>query len=140
LNWRANAQLSRAARDVYSSFQKAKLEAIRRCMNSAVWFNGNNGYVIYLEPDGAPYTVNGNEEVISTVRWSDYPGVKLDLNEGGGDGLLLSSPNDRIFFASDGLPRNDAGGLGSAAVFLTNQNNSRKKTVSVSTAGNVHID
>lgn len=139
LRWRSNAQLSRAARDVYSSFQKARLEAVRRNINSAVWFNGNSEYVIYLEPDSVTTAVNGNEEVISTIRWSDYPGVRLDLNEGGGDGLLLSSPNDRIFFAPDGLPRNDSGGLGSATVFLTNNDNSRKITISVSPAGYVQI-
>ena len=145
ISWRGNSQLSRASRDVYSSFQKAKIEAIRRNMNCAVWFRGNTGFVIYLEPDDVPYPFDGDEEVISTISWSDYPGVGLDLEEGNGDGanndgLLLSSPTDRIFFAPDGLPRNNAASLGSVTVFLTNSGNSRQNTVSVSTAGNVRIN
>jgi prepilin-type N-terminal cleavage/methylation domain-containing protein len=145
MGWRSNAQLSGASRDLYSSFQKAKLEAIRRNTTCAVWFRGTADYVMYVEPDDAPYPYDGDEEVISTTRWSNYPGAKLDLTQGNGDGadndgLLLASPNDRVFFAPDGLPRNNAGGLGSVTVFLSNQAGSRKTTVSVSTAGNVHIN
>jgi len=108
-------------------------------MICGVRFNGTTGYTIYLEPGAVPYNFDGNEEVLRSIRWSDYAGVRLDLSQGNGDGLLLSDPNDTIFFAPDGLPRNNTGSLGSGTVFLTNNNN-KTKAVSVSTTGNIRIN
>jgi prepilin-type N-terminal cleavage/methylation domain-containing protein len=137
IGWRSNAQLSRAARDVYSSFQKTKLEAIRRNTVCTVKF-GVNDFLIYVEEGEPPYTYDGDEEVISTIKWSDYPGIRLDTDEGGGFGVTFT--NQAIFFAPDGLPRNDTGGLGSGTVFLTNQGNKRQMTVTVTSAGNIRIE
>jgi type IV fimbrial biogenesis protein FimT len=140
IGWRNNAQLSRAARDVYSSFQKAKLESVRRNENCGIKFRAND-YVIYMDSNLNFDFDTGTDQVIRTINWSEYPGVKLDPDEGGdGDGLTFANPNFGIVFASDGFPRNNGGGLGSGTVFLTNQINTRQKTVTISTAGNIQIN
>ena len=140
IGWRNKTQLSRAARDVYSSFQKAKAESIRRNENCGIKFRAND-YVIYLDSNLNFDFDSGTDQVIQTINWSEYPGVGLDSNEGGdGDGLTFANPDFGIVFASDGLPRNNAGGLGSGTVFLTNQSNTRQKTVTISTAGNIQIN
>jgi prepilin-type N-terminal cleavage/methylation domain-containing protein len=138
IGWRSRSQLSRAARDVYSTFQKAKMEAIRRNVTCGITF-GASDYVIWLD-ESADFSFDGDEQVIATVAWADYAGVSLDAGEGGGDGLTFANPDNTIFFASDGLPRNNTGGLGSGTVFLTNQGNALQNTVTVSTAGNIQIN
>jgi prepilin-type N-terminal cleavage/methylation domain-containing protein len=137
LGWRGSSQISRASRDVYSSLQKAKMEAIRRNENCAVTFRAND-YLIWMDSAG-DFSYDGDEVVISRIAWSSYPGVRLDPDEGGGDGLSLASPNDTIAFAPDGLPRNSTGGLASGTIFLTNDGNKRQNRVTVSTAGNIQI-
>ena len=52
IGWRNKAQLGRAARDVYSSFQKAKMESVRRNVNCGVEFRTND-YVIYRDLDSS---------------------------------------------------------------------------------------
>ncbi|MGD8993216.1 MAG: GspH/FimT family protein [Desulfobacterales bacterium] len=139
IGWRNNAQLGRAARDVYSSFQKAKMESVRRNGNCGIEFRTND-YVVYIDSD-LSFDFNAvNDQVIQTVNWSDYPGVRLDLSQGGGDGLTFSNPNTGLVFAPDGLPRNNVGGLGSGTVFITFQNSSRQNTVTISTVGNIQIN
>ena len=139
IGWRNNAQLSRAARDVYSSFQKAKMESVRRNGNCGIEFRAND-YVIYMDSD-LSFDFNAvNDQVIQTVNWSQYPGVRLDPSQGGGDGLTFSNPDSGLVFAPDGLPRNNVGGLGSGTVFMKYQNGSRQNTVTVSTVGNIQIN
>jgi type IV fimbrial biogenesis protein FimT len=140
IGWRSNAQLGRAARNVYSTFQKAKSESVRRNENCGVEFRAND-FVIYIESnlvDEFGFDA-GTDEVIQTINWSEYPGVELDPDEGGGDGLTFD-PDFGIVFASDGLPRNSGSGLGSGTVFLINQSNARKSRVTISTAGNIRIN
>jgi type IV fimbrial biogenesis protein FimT len=137
ISWRNNSQLSRAARDVYSSFQKAKLEAIRRNMTCTITFTTND-YMIYVDSNQS-LSLDGGEEVIRSRNLSEYPGVSLDTSQGGGDGLSFVNPNNSIAFAPDGLPRNNLSSLGSGTVFLRNQG-SRQNTVTISTAGNIRID
>ena len=140
IDWRSNAQLGRAARNVYSTFQKAKSESVRRNANCGIKFRAND-YVIYMDSNLNFDFDAGTDEVIQTINWSDYPGVELDPGEGGdGDGLTFANPDFGIVFASDGLPRNSVGGLGSGTVFLTNQSNTRQNTVTISTAGNIQIN
>ena len=138
IGWRSKSQLSRATREVYSTFQRAKMEAIRRNVTCGVTFRAND-ILIWLDENG-DLTYDGNEPEIAVVDWSDFAGVSLDAGEGGGDGLTFADPEDSIFFAPDGLPRNDTVSLGSGTVFLTNQGNTIQNTVDVSTAGNIQIN
>ena len=139
IGWRNKAQLGRAARDVYSSFQKAKLEAIRRTASCAVTFDATS-YKVFVDSN-QNLVLDAGEQILLSAIWSGYPGVSLDASQAGceGDGLSFANPNNAIAFASDGLPRNNIGGLGSGKVCLKDKSG-KQKTISVSPVGNVRID
>ncbi|MGE5256955.1 MAG: GspH/FimT family pseudopilin [Hyphomicrobiales bacterium] len=139
LGWRNKAQLSRAARDVYSGFQKAKLEAIRRTAFCTVSFDATT-YKVFVDSN-QNLVWDAGEQILLSGKWSGYPGVSLDTSQAGceADGLSFANPSDSIAFASDGLPRNNAGGLGSGKVCLKNKSG-KQKTISVSSVGNIRID
>lgn len=139
IGWRSKAQLGRAARDVYSSFQKAKIEAIRRTAFCTVTFDATT-YKVFVDSN-QNLVLDAGEQVIRSGKWSGYPGVILDTSRTGceGDGLSFANPTNGIAFASDGLPRNNSGGLGSGAVCLKNQAG-RQKIVTVGMGGNIRID
>ena len=134
IDWRSKRQVSRAARDVYSSLQKAKVEAVRRNQICGVWFrNGPNNYVIYVDTGGTLYQFDaGVDDVIKTVPWSDYPGVNFNWN--------FANPIDGIAFASDGMPRNSANNLASGSVSLTGPAGVRQNTISITPAGSIQIN
>ena len=142
LDWRSKAQLSRAARDVYSGLQKVKVEAVRRNQICGITFrDAENDYVVYVENGVPPYQYdNGVDDLIKTVDWSDYPGVRLDTSRGGGDGLNFANPDRGIVFAPDGLPRNDSNNLASGAVFLIGPGSNRRNTITITPAGSIQIN
>lgn len=139
IGWRNKAQLGRAARDVYSSFQKAKLEAIRRTAFCTVTFDAT-AYMVFIDSN-QNLVLDAGEQVILTGNWSGYRGVSLDTEQAdcAGDGLTFANPDNGIAFAPDGLPRNKDGGLSSGKVCLKNKSG-KQKTISVSPVGNVRID
>jgi prepilin-type N-terminal cleavage/methylation domain-containing protein len=128
ISWRANGQLNRAALDVYSNLQKAKSEALKRNTLCAVTFTAND-YTVYV--DNGNLVHDAGEPVISSNRWSQYPGVNLD-------GTTFNNPVDSIAFAPDGLTRDDTHNLGSGEVMISYQGN-RQKTIEVSIAGTIRI-
>lgn len=141
IEWRSKAQVSRAARDVYSSLQKAKVEAVRRNQLCGITFrDAENDIVVYVETDLPPYGYDGDDIVINILEWSDYPGVSLDTARGGGDGLNFANPDRGIVFGHDGLPRNDSDNLASGAVFLIGPGGERQNTVTITPAGSIQID
>jgi len=136
ITWRNNSQLSRAAQDVYSQFQKTKFEAVRRNAKCMITF-GASSFQVYVDADNS-WDFSAGDQEISQVNLATYPGVSLDLTEGGGDGLGFLFPNDGIAFFSNGFPVNSLGALTAGEVFLKNQNN-KKVSVEISKAGNVKI-
>jgi type IV fimbrial biogenesis protein FimT len=137
IGWRHNAELRRAAQDVYSILQKAKIEAARRNVTCVITFAAND-FTTYVDSNGN-FTLDGGELVINSTNWSQYPGVSLDTAEGGGDGLTFALPADGVAFAPNGFPMDNTGALASGTVFIKNQNNN-KSSIVVSPAGNVRID
>ncbi len=137
VNWRGKTQLSRAAQDLYSNFQKAKIEAVRRNTQCTVSFTSTH-YLLYVDRN-ENFTLDAGETVISTTPWSNYGAVRPDASHGGGDGLTFANPADGIAFAPDGLPRNNAGGLGSGSVFIKTQDD-KWTSIDVSTSGNIRIN
>jgi len=134
--WRQNSQLNGAARDVYSNFQKAKVEAIKRGTYCTVTFS-SDGYVIYVDSN-KDLVPDAGEEVIASISLSDYGNVGFDNSEGGGDGLTFSNPNNGIAFAADGLAKS-AVGFGLGSVYLKNSNN-RTARVVVTSAGSIRLE
>ena len=136
IGWRSKAQLSRAAQDIYSQFQKAKIEAVRRNAKCMIIF-GASSFQVYEDRDDS-WNFNAGDQEISQVNLATYPGVSLDTSKGGGDGLDFWFPNNGIAFFSNGFAVNSLGALTAGAVFLRNQNN-KEVSVEISKAGNVKI-
>lgn len=140
LNWREDAQLGRAAQDLYGIFQKAKITAARSNQYCTVAFSHTADgtyydYVIFV--DGNRNLIwNAGEHVISGGFWSNYGTVEPDSDFAFGTGIGF--PGLAVAFAPDGLPRNAANNLNSGSVYLrTNKNN--KLAVSINLAGYIQI-
>lgn len=73
VNWLPNYRLKKAARDMYSHFQQARLKAIRLNTELAVFFDSaNNIYqVISGGPDGL-YGLGGDDVVLNTTPLEGY--------------------------------------------------------------------
>ncbi len=137
IQWRADAQLSYAAQDVYSNFQKAKVEAARRNAYCTIIFNTNN-FTAFVDSN-QNFTLDGGETVINSINLSDYPGVSLDPSQGGGDGLTFANPDNGLAFAPNGFPMDNTNSITSGTVFLINNGNGQA-SIGVSPAGNVRIN
>jgi prepilin-type N-terminal cleavage/methylation domain-containing protein len=143
--WLPDYRLRAAARDLYSNFQLAKMTAVRHNSNCAITFNQAVGGTVY---DYAVFVDSNNnmeydagEQVVAVVQWADYKDVNFDTTQGGGDGLNFSNNDDglpSIGFRSNGIPRNNAGGLGMGTAFLVNTKNMTRSIV-VSAGGSVRI-
>ena len=131
IGWRNKAQLSRSARDVYAGFQKAKLEAVRRNTTCTITFSASD-YVVFDDSNANFVFDEPPENLIKRVQWSDFPGVSLNS-------AAFTNPPASIAFASDGLPRNNVGGLGSGSVVLSNESN-LQSTVTILPAGSIRIE
>ena len=140
ITWRNNAQLGRAARDLYGSLQKAKMEATKSNRYCAVSFNGVTvggktfDYVAYIDDSPFNLQYDAGEQVLSAKSWAEYPGVSN--SDGVTFPTVASKPT--ISFAPDGLPKDQAGVLQSGSVFLKNQS-TKTREISVSLLGNVQI-
>lgn len=137
VGWRSKAQLSRGAQDVYSQFQKAKIEAVRRNAQCTITF-GASSFQVYEDRNNNWVFDDGIDDEISQVNLATYPGVSLDTSQGGGDGLDFAFPGNGIAFFPNGFPKNSVGALTPGEVFLRNQDNNTV-SVEISKAGNVKI-
>ena len=143
--WLPDYRLRAAARDLFSNFQLAKMAAVRNNSNCAITFNQAIGgtvydYVVFVDSDNdVEYDVG--EDILAQVLWTDYKDVSFDATQGGGDGLNFNANDDglpAIAFRSNGLPRNNAGGLGMGTAFLINTKNMTRSVI-VSSGGNIRI-
>ncbi len=126
ISWRENAQLGRAARDVYSDFQRAKLEAVKRNTWCSLVFTAGSGYSVFVDSN-QNRNLDAGETILSTRSWSDYgtAGAKA------GENTFITN---KIAFAGDGLVR---GALGGSIVLDDARGN--ETSVLVSSAGNIRI-
>lgn len=82
INWLPNYRLRAAARDLYSNFQRAKLEAIRSSGECAVYFDSvNDNYQLVSggpdgicdgAPAGNPPIPQNDDELLNYVTLPDY--------------------------------------------------------------------
>ena len=135
--WRHNAQLRRAAQDVYSNLQKAKVEAARRNTAITITFSSND-YVVYVDAN-SDWTYQDGEEIARPIAWSNYAGVSMDTSEGGGDGLTFANPINGFAFGPNGFPMDKDEFISPGTVFIKNQKN-KKSSIVVSPAGNIRIN
>ena len=138
IGWRNNSQLSRATQDLYSNFQRTKSQAARLNAFCTITFDTVAGNFTVFVDDDQDLTLDGGEQVLRTVAWSEYPGVSLDTTQGGGDGLIFTNPNNAIAFAPNGFCFNNTGSLATGTVFLSN--NSRQTQITITATGSVSIN
>ena len=129
IRWRSNAQLGRAAQDMYSTFQRAKIEAARRNATVAIT-RVDMIFTVYVDSNG-DFNPAG-EDIIGTLDLSEYPGVSLDS-------VSFANPADGIAFVPNGFPVKNLNLMASGDVVLKNQAN-RKNRISITKAGNVSIN
>ena len=98
---RPRAQLKKAARDIYSNMQLARLKAIRDSSTWAVQFDTDAGTYSLHSEDGADDIWNtGDETVFKSVDLAGYPGVSFGSLHGARTGGT-SDPSDGVSFASN---------------------------------------
>ncbi len=145
--WLPNMRLQTAVRDLYSNIQRAKVEAMKSSVNSALTFNQVVGgttfvYVVFADAD-ADCELDAGETVF--IRVQNWPNdVFFDPANGGGGGwpgLSFTNNDDgnpTIVFLPTTIPTANGGGLGNGSAFLTNTKN-RQSSVVVSKTGRVTI-
>jgi type IV fimbrial biogenesis protein FimT len=147
--WLPDYRLKAAARDLFSSFQLAKIAATKNGTYSTICFRQPMGsktysYVVFVDANNN-LEYDPGEEVLVRRLWGEgdqYQGVAFDLSKGGGNGLTFSNNDDGIpavAFQASGIPTSNSGGLGMGTAFLRN---TKGKMISVvlSSAGNVRIE
>ncbi len=146
-SWLPNYRLRAAARDLYSNFQRAKLEAIRSSGECAVYFDSANSIYQIVgggsdgicdgAPAGNPPIPQNDDELINYVSLPDY-GSGVCYGNGSatrtvsGSGTLpqtVSYSNKWVRFNTKGMARE----MGYA--YLTNSDGSAYSIGTPSTAG-----
>jgi Tfp pilus assembly protein FimT len=148
LNYRQKAQLGKASRDLYAGLQRTKMEATRN--NRFCVFNFSpatvNGttyqfhiFVDESEPRNFVYD-EGVDTFVTGFRSTNYPGVQVDNDFGGGSGITFPTDTGTpaIAFAPDGLPKKLNGTLSSGSIYF-NDGGENGRQISVSLAGNIQI-
>jgi prepilin-type N-terminal cleavage/methylation domain-containing protein len=116
VNWLPNYKLKKAARDMYSHFQQAKLQAIRLNMEVAVVFNSaNNNYQVITGADGlldGLYEDGIDQNVLNTTPLEGYGnGVRFGTGDAAlnVDGVAFGAkpweygPDDYVLFNPRGI-------------------------------------
>ena len=131
--WIPGYRLKQATRDVYSSFQKAKMEAVRRNVNVVLSFNTvTNTYKMFAD-DGSgagtakDFVQNGSEPILGNYTIPDS--VTLDST---------TFTGNAAGFTSRGLPAKPSAGLGNGSVKLSNTKGISRQ-IRLSMAGNIRI-
>lgn len=131
---RPTADLKGAARRLYSDVQLARLRAVSRNVAHGLDFYAPECYRVFVDNNlNAQYDA-GDQEVKVVNLASDYPNVRFDTSQGGGDGVSFA--NDSFAMTSRGLPVGVAAGQDS--VFLKNGKGEGRQIV-VNTMGGVRI-
>lgn len=133
ISWLPDYRLRSAAQDLFSNFQKAKLTAVKRNLNTAVCFH-NSGYVMFLDAD-IDFEKDGAEEAVTQVDWEDYKSISVDPAAITFDS---SSGQPCIAFRPTGIPADNGGGFASGTAPISNTND-RITRVIISQAGHIRI-
>lgn len=127
-------RLKSAAHDLFSNFQKAKLEAVKRNINTAIRFTAS-GYTVFVD-SAQDFKYDGGEDVVAAVKWSDYTDVSVNLANFSFD---TGSGQSCIAFRPDGIPTDAGGGVAGGTAQLDNTKGKSTRVI-ISQAGNIRID
>lgn len=131
-SWAQNYRLKAASRDIYSNFQRARLEAIKSNCNVVVAFNAAAGrYQVFIDNGGTTGTanddtLNGDELIINTVSMPSQVTIA---------GVNFSGGSTTPGFTGRGLPISDRVGN----VQLTNANG-RWYKITLNFAGGLRLE
>ena len=137
INWRNNAQVSSAARGLYSDLQSARSMAVKENMNCTVLFN-NNSYVIFTESSVNPTLKQENDvRILKTVNLSKYGAVKMGENNFPSNVTGAGEGDPAITFRPTGFPFDVDGNLSGGDVVFEGASN---RKITLEAAGNVRIE
>jgi len=134
IGWLPDYRLRSATHDLFSNFQKAKLTAIKRNVNTAVCFHGS-GYVMFVDAD-IDFEKDSDEDVVTQVDWENYKSISVDPATITFDS---SSGQPCIAFRPTGIPADNGGGFAGGTTPINNSND-RTSRVIISQAGHIRID
>ena len=134
IGWLPDYRLRAAAHDLFSNFQKAKLTAVKRNVNTTVCFHGS-GYVMFVDTD-IDFEKDSVEETVTQVDWEDYKSISVNPAAITFDS---SSGQPCIAFRPNGIPADNGGGFASGTTPISNTND-RTIRVIISQAGHIRID
>jgi type IV fimbrial biogenesis protein FimT len=134
IGWLPDYRLRSATHDLFSNFQKAKLTAVKRNVNTAVCFHGS-GYVMFVDTD-IDFEKDSTEETVTQVEWDDYQSISADPDIMTFD---KSSGQPCIAFRPTGIPADHGGGIAGGRAFINNTNDKTTEVV-ISQAGFIRID
>lgn len=124
--WLPDYRLRRAARDVYSNMQLAKMSAVRNNATWAIVFDtGTNRYLVCSE-DGVDndWTTTGDNTTEKTINLSDY-GNSIQYGHGSATAAIGVGFGDEVTFGSNVAVFNSRGFLNppSGYAYLSNSKN-----------------
>jgi len=119
-----NAELRSSSRELYSQFQRAKLESIKRNLPVAIIFVSSTRYQIFIDNNNDKVLDSG-EDILADIKTKN--GVAFQNINFGGD--------SKTGFTSRGRP---TGGAGS--VEIVNTVTSKKFKLTTTLAGYVHLE
>ncbi len=134
IGWLPDYRLRSATRDLFSNFQKAKLTAIKRNVNTAVCFHVS-GYVMFVDAD-IDFEKDSTEEAITQVDWEGYQSISADPNIMTFD---KSSGQPCIAFRPTGIPADHGGGFAGGTTPIKNSNGKTRKVI-ISQAGFIRME
>lgn len=129
LTWMPDMRLKATARDVYSTFQKIRLDAIKTNRDLGIVFTpANNTYTICTDsgPDGIWSTLLGN----TVLQVIDFSQADYGIGYGNGGITGLNSvpgeamPADSVSYTNNVLLLRPEGTARNGYIYLQNQNNS----------------
>jgi prepilin-type N-terminal cleavage/methylation domain-containing protein len=140
-SWLATYNLKASARNLASTFQKARSEALAKRASCAVTFNTSvdgttYDYIVYLDAD-LDWKYDVGEELLVAANLSEDKGIAFTT--GGISFANNTAGKPSVAFNSRGWPRFDDGSLGGGSVAIKNSRGSTQ-TVVLSPLGGVQIN
>ncbi|MCL7488667.1 MAG: GspH/FimT family pseudopilin [Desulfobulbaceae bacterium] len=145
LHWLPNIRLKSAARDMYSTIQKAKLGAIKENRDWAVIFDpGDNSYAICDDSGDDDWTTNIGNNCFESVSLSSYQsGVTYGHgNVPAGQSATTppaAFPGDDVNYTNNTVVFNSRGTGSAGYVYLENERQETAFAVGTTTSGTVKL-
>ncbi len=132
--WKPNSRLTRAARDLFSNLQKARMGAVKDNLNVSLRFNATNapGYYYFdTDPTGTDGAYDANEE---RINLADYESG-IDF----GTGSAVNSWSGGALVQQNVLTFTGRGSASSGSIYLSNENNDTCYGLTVVSSGSIKL-